>query len=397
MIQNGMYIRDQKSHFIYTLLEGKREINEEEAQARKLSLGLDELKLPCIVVCIAPYYAGVVYESRDKLISECQSYIANLLNKRGFVFCMNVDACDNIRLILHAQSINQIDEQFVRIHQKIQDKFGIELFIGIGSVVESYGRISVSAAEAAEMLAYKYQYADRGVINIANIVCLRYNISYGSNEMYNRVLGCFKDGNLGKLETRLNELIADIRYRPKVSGSSIKRTIIELTVNMLHIASSANVDVDAVLMGDDPYRWILKQDDTPTITQWFMNLASRLLNEMSEEKNQRQKRIIQDACDYIESHIGDNSLGLQLVSEKLGMSAPYFSQLFKNEKKIGLNNYIAYRRVERAKDLLQNTNLKNEDIALQLGFARSNYFSSVFKKITGMTPGTYRKSLRNES
>ncbi|MCR4825172.1 MAG: hypothetical protein K5849_07460, partial [Bacteroidales bacterium] len=47
---------------------------------------------------------------------------------------------------------------------------GLDQFIGIGSVVDAYGKIAVSAAEATGMLAYKYQYAEKGVINIANIV-----------------------------------------------------------------------------------------------------------------------------------------------------------------------------------------------------------------------------------
>lgn len=397
MAQHSMqYAKASATHFIQMLMDGRREISEEEAEARRQVLNLDALRLPCVAVCIALDYASFAYDVRDRLVVECEAYVGRFLERQGYTFCTNVNTYDNIQILLHARETAALDDVFIKLHDKLRMEFSIELFIGIGSLAESYGKIAISAGEASEMLAYKYQYADRGVINIANLVRMRYNLSSGTNEMYERVLGCFKDGNLGKMALRLDVLIEEVRRRPRVSGTSIRRTLVELTVSMLHIASSANVDVDDILRGEDPYQWIMQQNETPIITRWFMNLASQLLAEMQSQKQQRQKKVIEDACAYIDAHIGENTLGLQTVADNAGLTGPYFSQLFKEEKKIGLNNYIAQRRVELAMHLLRETNLKNDEIALRLGFARTNYFSSVFRKLTGMTPGAYRKSSSDE-
>lgn len=380
------------THFVQSLLDGRLEISEEEALLRKTNLGIDELQLPCAVVCVAPDYTAVEFARKDRAIQGCAEYVSTFLRKRGYVFCSVLNSWDNLQIIFCTPTTEVLEAMLLELHERLLTRLGLESFIGIGSVVEKYGQIAVSANEASEMLAYKFQYADRGVINIANIVRFQHNISYGNSEMYQRVLGCFKDGNIGKMSSRLDDLIAEIRYRPNVSGSSIKRTFIELTVNMLNLATNANVDVEEILKGQDSYHWILQQQDTPTIKAWFMHLAAQLIARMSEQQQSTEKQIIQDACDYVDAHIGDHSLGLQAVSESVKLSSSYFSHLFKREKGVGLNSYIIHRRVERAMQLLRQTNLKNEDIALQLGFARQNYFNSVFKRVTGTTPGQYRKA-----
>ena len=386
-----------EERFVRVLLCGDRQMSEQEVISRMNALQITSVQLPCVVVCIASNYENYDYCRKDRVILECEQYVIQTLKKYGYIFCVSVNSRDQIQAIIKTQNTNKLEEHLIDLRKKLELRFGFELFISIGSCVDQFGLISVSANEAMQMLAYKYQYGDRGVVNIANIIRFRYNISYGSEEKFDRVISCFKDGDLGQMAVQLDELITEIRYRPNVSNSSIKRTIVELTVHMLHIASNAKVDVDEMLQDNDPYRWILQQQETPVITEWFMKLASRLIQGIREQQEAGRKQIVERSCKYIEENLSDNALGLHAVCEKNGMSPSYFSQLFKKEMKTGLNNYIAYRRVERAKELLQNTNLKNEDIALQLGFARSNYFSSVFKKITGMTPGAYRKSLRNES
>ena len=244
------------------------------------------------------------------------------------------------------------------------------------------------------MLAYKYQYAEKGVINIANIVRFQFNSNYGYNDMFDRVIGCFRDGNLSKMAVRMDELIREIRYRPRVSGTSIKRTMVELTVHILTIASNANVDVDSVLNGDDPYKWIVRQEATEVITEWILNLSSQLLEKIREQQKTRGNRIVQNACEYILANLGNPSLGLQSVCDHVELSGPYFSHLFKEETGIGLNSYITVQRIRFAEELLSNSEIKIEEIAKQAGFSTVNYFSKVFKKETGTSPGQYRKNLR---
>lgn len=387
----------QQNLFLQLLLEGYREIGEEEAEERKQILGIDKLQLPCFVVCIAPNYTQVDPAVKDELILACERYVASFLEKNGIVCCTITNAYENVQAIIHTGDEEELDEELlIRLHDKILLDLELDQFIGIGSRAEKYGRIAISASEATDMLAYKYQYAERGVINIANIVRFQYNSTYGSNEVFERVVGCFRDGDLPKMAVRMDELVREIRYRPKVSGTSIKRTMIELTVHLLTIASNAKVDVDSILQGEDPYNWIVRQETTEVITDWIMRLATQLLEKIREQQKQQGGMIIQTAKDYIQANLGNPDIGLQSVSKQVGLSGPYLSRLFKEEMGIGLSGYITAQRINMAKELLLNTGLKNEEIARQTGFSRVNYYCSVFKKEVGCTPGSYRKNRGQE-
>lgn len=380
--------------FLQLLLEGRREISEEEASERIGILGIDKLKLPCFVICVSSDYSHVPFGERDGKILACERYVSNYFERQGVDCCAITNAYNNVQAILHTENKKVNEEVLSRLHDKLLLDLNLEQFIGIGSVVDAYGKIAISAAEATDMLAYKFQYAEEGVINIANIVRFQYNSNYGYHDMFDRVIGCFRDGNLSRMAVRLDELVREIRYRPRVSGTSIKRTMVELTVHILTIASNANVDVDSVLNGEDPYNWIVRQEATEAITEWMLNLSSQLLEKIKEQQKSSSNRFVQSACEYIQSNLADPTLGLQSVCDHVELSAPYFSHLFKEEIGIGLNSYITTQRILLAQDLLRNTNLKIEEIARQSGFSRVNYFNNVFKKEIGVTPGIYRKNNR---
>ena len=73
------------------------------------------------------------------------------------------------------------------------------------------------------------------------------------------------------------------------------------------------------------------------------------------------------------------------------MNPAYFSYLFKQEMGIGFSNYLLNCRMESARELLVETNLKIKDIALESGFNDYHYFSKTFKKLHNMSPADYRK------
>jgi YesN/AraC family two-component response regulator len=73
------------------------------------------------------------------------------------------------------------------------------------------------------------------------------------------------------------------------------------------------------------------------------------------------------------------------------ISKNYFSKLFKEVTGTNVSDYIQYLRVDQACHLLKTTELKVTNIAFQVGFKDMKFFYEVFKKITGKTPGDYRK------
>lgn len=75
------------------------------------------------------------------------------------------------------------------------------------------------------------------------------------------------------------------------------------------------------------------------------------------------------------------------------MSPNYFSSLFSNEMGQSLVEYLANKRIEKAKQLLGEKDLKAFEVGEKVGYDNPYYFSRIFKKYSGMSPIEYKESL----
>lgn len=106
--------------------------------------------------------------------------------------------------------------------------------------------------------------------------------------------------------------------------------------------------------------------------------------------SQEPSRSVRLAIDWLDEHIGD-ALSVAELAEVSGLSESHFRQRFHQEMGISPSDFIARRRVQRAKTLLKSSDLTITEIAFQLGFQSSPYFAAVFKKLTGHTPSHFRE------
>lgn len=101
------------------------------------------------------------------------------------------------------------------------------------------------------------------------------------------------------------------------------------------------------------------------------------------------------ALQYIEKNIAKR-VTLEDVASFMNISPHYFSKLFKNEVGINFIDYTTERKILRSKELIAGTSEPINNIAFELGFNEANYFSKVFKKITGISPSEFRKQKEQE-
>ncbi len=99
---------------------------------------------------------------------------------------------------------------------------------------------------------------------------------------------------------------------------------------------------------------------------------------------------------YISQHFTDSNLMLQDVSRAVGMSGSRFSTVFAQESGKTFTEYLTGLRLAKARELLTETDRKSSQIALDAGYNDAHYFSYLFKKNTGMTPGEYRAQNQNK-
>jgi transcriptional regulator GlxA family with amidase domain len=96
---------------------------------------------------------------------------------------------------------------------------------------------------------------------------------------------------------------------------------------------------------------------------------------------------------YIQVNLNEN-LTVNFLANKANLHQDYFSRLFLKYTGQRPLNYLHEKRIERAQYLIATTELSYIEIAENVGFENSAHFSKIFKKVTSLTPGEYKKQNR---
>lgn len=116
--------------------------------------------------------------------------------------------------------------------------------------------------------------------------------------------------------------------------------------------------------------------------------AVECMNEISQSSGSRQASL---AIDYLKANYGNQDISLNSICSYLNISTSHFSSIFKEATGETFTEVLTKIRIEKAKQLLKETSLRNYEIAEKVGFSDPHYFSIAFKKMTGKTPKEYAK------
>lgn len=130
-------------------------------------------------------------------------------------------------------------------------------------------------------------------------------------------------------------------------------------------------------------------EDFEELQLWCRKAIFTLLDQLENKDSDRKDEIIMKALEYIDKE-AYSDITLYSVAHSVGISAQYFSQIFKDEMGINFIDYLTKKRIGYAKKLLKQGNLTIKEIGDKVGYSDSNYFCRIFKKNTGMTPTKYR-------
>jgi len=129
---------------------------------------------------------------------------------------------------------------------------------------------------------------------------------------------------------------------------------------------------------------------TPTQLARVTSQAVRLLIELVPDKDIPAAKRLCDAINFICDHCNEE-FTCDRVASAVGCSRSYLSALFSRMTGHTFKETVLKYRMEKAKYLLSQSDMKITNIAFEAGYHDPNYFGTTFKRITGVTPGRYRR------
>jgi AraC-like DNA-binding protein len=132
--------------------------------------------------------------------------------------------------------------------------------------------------------------------------------------------------------------------------------------------------------------------EAPTVSDLvvvYRRAVADLSDALQRPSSAHQDRRLRRAVTYIHQHYGE-PLTLRSLARVAGFAPNYFSRLFRRRERMTVARYLMQVRIERAKQLLLNTDLEVKRVAQLAGFASQHYFARSFRRAVGTTPLSFR-------
>ncbi len=291
------------------------------------------------------------------------------------------DASNNMELLYPSLT------SFIEYSRHVKN---VDIFLTIGNSTDSIYTISSSYNNAVALQDYLYITPPNTVLSFDNIKMNKETpsceLSVNFKELSKLILNC----RLDDIDFFFAGLSKKVLHLENISLDYLRSVSMDIIVELSRIIKSQGINTDKIVQNYSSYY----SDFTSIKTfqdslRWAWDTSIAAAKAILVQKEQPQnliQRIIRHVDENFTKDLSIKSLGIEF-----NVTPNYIGLLFKQEKGRHFVDYIRYLRIEKAKELLRNTNLKANEIALKVGYVDADYFYKTFKKYEGISPTEYKQ------
>lgn len=264
-------------------------------------------------------------------------------------------------------------------------------------------RIGIGGVKELENLNESYQEALKALVvttgSVAHVDDLPLACEYEENYPVNLENNLFANLEKGDFEGTVSAADSFCEWmRDTSAGSlmSVRLKCLEFVLRAESIAYRNGGQVYVFSSREEYLPQIMDMSDIDTIKQWFMTKISDACKNVLNKREERASSVIEQAKAFIRQNYSKD-ISLDEVSRQANISPYYFSKIFKEETGENFIEYLTNIRIEKAKDLLINTEYSMKEICTMCGYADPNYFSRSFKKNVGLSPTEFKEGKNVEA
>lgn len=321
----------------------------------------------------------------DELISKyvpCRTLSMDV-HRFCVIFFLKKDMLSNYKNIIR-NSMKQVSTMLFNY-------YSVTVRSGIGSAVDSPLQIAASYQDARQVFSqlapndtisfFDDIAGDKPLKNVFNIALFKEDIRKAYTEFDEKALHDIFNSIIELFENQ------STHYVQALDAAS---NILYLSLSLLNNGEQEVSDIFA----DKPngYRSLYELTSVEQIMDWMKILRDGLCNTFSIRNKDYKNHIVTNVKKYITEHI-EEKLTLNRVAEAFNISPNYLSVLFSKYNDAGFSDYINQSKVAAAQKMMAESDYKIYEISDILGFESAFYFSRVFKKVTGLSPRDYIKTI----
>ncbi|RKP58169.1 helix-turn-helix domain-containing protein [Cohnella endophytica] len=195
------------------------------------------------------------------------------------------------------------------------------------------------------------------------------------------------EDEIHKVVTKWMDHISSCKYPVESVRSYLLKIVTDIELKytvMQHFLTNYN----AVML----QKAINSMDTLEHLSLWLIQFLLGKMELVKAQQNQSIRKEIVAAQRYVMMHLNEK-ISMEELAIKLELNPSHFSRIFKKETGETFVEFVTNRKMERARELLDQSDKSVEVIAEELGFDNSSYFFKLFRGFMGMTPTEYRKRI----
>jgi two-component system, response regulator YesN len=331
---------------------------------------------------IEPSAAHAGESGKRQLAEQIRDFLEDLMPGGGAVF---LDESARVGLLFSWVSKDGI----ISLRDRLNAAFSRSVNIGVGKPCSQLADIHMSYAQASRALQDKFYRGTGQIIYFSETHKYAQPEEYPASkeqELFERVKSaqCAEE-----IESAVDAFYQHILRNGPIAIKSIYEISIRLLVGMeKRVLSSAEC-----VNGYKSYEFmpIVKMETLQELKSYVSTYFAGLSEVLSLNERESHRSIIKKTIQYMEQECQNATLNS--VAQKVYMTPTYLSLLFKTNTGKTFIEQLTEIRMDKAKDMLKSTHLKNYEVAERVGYQDSRYFSQIFKKKVGLSPSEYRESV----
>jgi len=322
----------------------------------------------------------------EELMNEYSSAVAFELNEYSIVILSNFNSGQ-----LNYE-VNNLMDVCKKIKYYVNKYLNITVSIGIGGLYKTPDHILLSFQESQRALEYKFILGKNQTIYINDIEPdseKENRISYPFDKEMD-VISALRIGDVAGVERTVEEFFASVLENFNIDPQEMKRLCLRFVYSVSHVLIEMNLPIDEITDRNISFESEINKCETvEEIRKWSKKFLSTAAENIYELKNNKNVEFVKKAIEYIKSNYF-KTFTVQDVAKAVYLTPNYLSNIFKQVTGKTVLEYMTEVKLQYARELLRDPDIKASEVSEMVGYKDPKYFSQLFKKHTGFTPSEFR-------